>query len=238
MGIAVSHLRKEYSGKEVLNIEWLAMDRGEIVGLVGNNGAGKTTLLRLLLDLIAADDGEVCSDGDVVSRGERWKTYTGSYLDEGFLIDYLTAAEFLRFVAAVRGLSKREREETLERFRIFFNGDNILESKTLIRGLSKGNIQKVGITSAFLGSPRVVVLDEPYANLDPTSQLLLKKILREYCDRTNALILLSSHNLSHVVGVCSRVIVLSRGRIVRDEPIPAEPSKFLSELEQYFFPGA
>ena len=229
----VSRLRKEYSGREVLTIGRLSMEQGEIVGIVGNNGAGKTTFLRLLLDLVAADDGEVRSEGNVVARSEEWKTYTGSYLDDGFLIDYLTPREFFRFVAAVRGLSQSEREESISQFSMFFQGGN-LPLQSPIRHLSKGNTQIVGIASAFIGNPRVLVLDEPFANLDPTSQILLKKILREYHRRMNALIVLSSHNLSHIVDLCTRVILLSQGCIVRDENIATNAAAVLLELERHF----
>lgn len=234
MNITIDNLRKEYHGRTVLSIAGLTLESGEVVGLVGNNGAGKTTLLRLILDLVRASEGKVCIGGNNVADSEEWKISCGAYLDEGFLIDYLTAMEFLSLVGAVRGIGRPELQGFLERMRILLDGDVAPDGKMLIRNLSHGTIQKVGIASALLGEPHIVVLDEPFANLDPTSQSALKEILSEYHRRTGALLLLSSHNLRHVVDICTRIILLEQGIVLRDTPVRGDGTALLAELEKYF----
>ena len=236
MNIELANLTKVYDGNVVLSIGRLVLDQGEFVGLIGNNGAGKTTLLRLILDLVKPTSGDVRSGGERVSEGEGWKAYTGSYLEEGFLIDYLTPREFFEFVGATRGLSWRETLEELSDFEEFLGPEILHRSRQYIRNLSKGNIQKVGITSAMIGNSQIVVLDEPFASLDPTSQIVLKSILRNYQQRTNALFLISSHNLSQVVDLCSRVILLERGVVIRNELMSGNSREVLARLERYFTP--
>ncbi|HTX99887.1 MAG TPA: ABC transporter ATP-binding protein [Bacteroidota bacterium] len=234
MHIEIAELSKEYGGRRVLNVDRLSFHATEIVGLVGNNGAGKTTLLRLMLDLVRATSGEVRSNDRVVSRSEEWKEYTGAYLGESFLIDYLKPREFFEFVAEVRGVDGTELARGLNRYSGFLAGTGLDTRATLIRGLSEGNRQKIGIIAALLGDPRTVILDEPFANLDPTSQYLLKSLLREYCLRTRSLIVLSSHNLVHVADLCSRVILLEGGKIIRDDSLLGREEEVLSSLERYF----
>jgi len=122
----------------------------------------------------------------------------------------------------------------LNRYSGFLEGTGLDTRAPLIRGLSEGNRQKIGIIAALLGDPRTVILDEPFANLDPTSQYLLKSLLREYCLRTRSLIVLSSHNLVHVADLCSRVMLLEGGKIIRDDSLLGREEEVLSSLERYF----
>src|SRR5258708_23524649 len=164
--ITVSNLAKAYSGKWVVDIESLRIDEGEMIGLVGNNGAGKTTFFRLLLDLIRANKGEILVKDTNIAESEDWKNYTAAYLDEGFLIGYLTPEEYFYFTGRLSGLSKANVDEFLTRFELFFDG-SVLGSGKYIRDLSKGNQFKVGIAAALLQDPQILILDEPFANLDP-----------------------------------------------------------------------
>ena len=234
MNITIDNLRKDYDGRTVLSIAELTIESGEMVGLVGNNGAGKTTLLRLILDLVRSSNGMVRIGGNEVSTSEEWKKYSGAYLDEGFLIDYLTPMEFLSLVAAIRGVGQEGLEDFMGRLGDFVDGEGGVDRKTLIRDLSKGTVQKIGIASALLGDPRIVLLDEPFANLDPTSQALLKEILSCHRQRADALILLSSHNLRHVVDFCTRIVLLDHGRVVRDVTVGDDNARLLAELERFF----
>lgn len=229
--ISIKNLRKAYNQKIVLNINELVINRSEIFGLVGNNGAGKTTLFRLLLDLIKADKGEVSLGGLVVSRSEEWKDYTMSYLDEGFLIDFLTPEEFFYFIGNIYGMDKQQVDEKLAAFGLFFNEEIIGYRGKYIRDFSKGNKQKIGVVSALITDPQVLILDEPFNSLDPTSQILLKRILVDYNNRTGATILISSHNLKHVTDVCQRIILLEKGIIIRDIE---NCDTALAELSEYF----
>lgn len=228
--IQVVDLSKKYNDKVVLNMPMLEIPQGQSFGLVGNNGAGKTTFFSLLLDLVTPTTGYIKSNGFTVNSTESWKAFTAAFLDESFLIGYLTAEEYFYFIGELRGLKKSEVDHFLTNYEEFFNGE-ILNSKKYLRDLSKGNMKKVGIIAALIGCPKVVVLDEPFANLDPTTVNRLKKILREVSANTGATLLISSHDLLHTVDVCQRIVVLSHGDIVKD--IQTSPET-LSELEAFF----
>ncbi len=228
--IQVENLKKVYGGRTVLNIPEISIEKGESFGLVGNNGAGKTTFFRLILDLIRADSGRVLSLGKDVSKTEEWKSYTGSYLDEGFLIDYLTPREYFLFVGKLNGMSPGDVEQFTENLKSFFGG-NILEEKNYLRQLSKGSQKKVGIAAALMMEPEILILDEPFSNLDPTSLFQLKKLLKALQQKKNICMLISSHDLNHVTEVCRRIVVLHEGDIVHD----LETNKnTLKELEAFF----
>jgi len=237
MKIETKNLVKKYNDKVVLNLPQLVVESGELWGLVGNNGAGKTTFLRLILDLTQASEGQVFSNGTDVAKDESWKEYTGSYLDEGFVIDFLTPEEFFRFVGATYKMSDNEIRAILERLRPFFNGEILDQDKKYIREFSKGNIQKIGIAAAMLSQPKVLILDEPFANLDPTSQISLKRILKELNQEKKTTILISSHNLNHVTEICTQIALLEKGNIIREVRNTAQFGQLLAELESYFAVG-
>ncbi|MEM9821470.1 MAG: ABC transporter ATP-binding protein [Bacteroidota bacterium] len=226
--IQLNNVKKAYQGNVVLNIPSLEIKAGESFGLVGNNGAGKTTMFSLLLDLIRANTGEVTSKNINVASSEEWKHYTGAYLDEGFLLEFLTPQEYFEFAGRLYGKNKSDVDEFLRQYTDFFN-DEILGNKKYIRDLSKGNQKKVGAIGAMLGDPEVLILDEPFANLDPTSQIRLKSIINNLPDEKTVLI--SSHDLSHITEVCDRIVVVEKGEVVRDIQTSEET---LKELEAYF----
>lgn len=228
--IQTIQLSKKYGQAEVLNIDSLDIPRGQSFGLVGNNGAGKTTYFNLLLDLIRPTTGKITNNDVEVSISEEWKTFTGSFIDESFLIGYLTPQEYFEFIGDLRGMNIADVNAYLDKFREFFNGE-ILEKKKYLRDLSKGNQKKAGIVAAMMGNPEVVILDEPFANLDPTTQIRLKKILKTLTDNREITVLVSSHDLSHVTEVCERIVVLDKGNVVKDIQTSAET---LKELESYF----
>ena len=228
--IKAQNLTKAYSGTTVLNISSLEIKKGESFGLVGNNGAGKTTFFRLLLDLIRSNSGEVFSKDEIVGGSEHWKSYTGSYLDEGFLIDFLTAEEYFQFVGSLNGLSSGDIEQFMKQFEPFFDGE-VLDKKKYIRDFSKGNQKKIGISAAIMSEPEVLILDEPFSNLDPSTQIRLKKLLRYLQEEKQVTMLISSHDLNHVTEVCDRIVVLDKGNVVHD--IQTSEST-LKDLEAYF----
>ena len=228
--IEVKGLSKKYKGVEVLNIPEMKIEKGESFGLVGNNGAGKTTFFRMILDLIRPTSGEVLSKEIAVSKSEDWKFYTGSFLDESFLIDYLTPDEYFNFLASLHKYSQGDLDEFLTQFHDLFN-DEILGKTKYIRDLSKGNQKKVGVVAALMGNPEILVLDEPFANLDPTTQIRLKTLLRELRDKHQMTMLISSHDINHVTEVCERIVILEKGIIQKD--IQTSEST-LKDLEEYF----
>ncbi|MBN2175592.1 MAG: ABC transporter ATP-binding protein [Bacteroidales bacterium] len=228
--IEVKNLTKVYSKVTVLNIPHLIINKGDSFGLVGNNGAGKTTFFRLILDLIRAHSGIVESKGADVKKSNDWKYYTGSYLDQRFLIDFLQPEEYFEFLSNVHGLSQGDLEKFYQNFTEFFN-DEILGKKKLIRDLSHGNQQKVGIAAALMAKPEVLILDEPFNGLDPSTQIRLIKILNNLNRETEITMLISSHDLKHVTEVCDRIAILEKGEIRND--IKTSQTT-LKELESYF----
>ncbi len=228
--VTIDNLQKIYNGTTVVNIPELNITAGESVGVVGNNGAGKTTLFRMILDLIRPSKGEVFSKGINVIESGDWKNYTGSYLDEGFLIDYLTTEEYFKFIGDLHGLSGGDVTERLAPFMDLFNGE-IMGQKKYIRDFSKGNQKKIGVAAAVLSNPELLVLDEPFANLDPSSQIRLKNLLKTLREQKQMTMLISSHDLSHVIDVCERIVILEKGQLVQDMQTNENT---LQELETYF----
>ena len=229
--ITINNLKKCFGEKVAVNIDNYTISQGTMLGLVGNNGAGKTTLFRLILDLLKADEGEVHIGNIDVSKSEEWKKTTGAFIDDSFLIDYLTPEEYFYFLGRVFGLKKEEVDERLAPFARFMNGE-VLNQKKLIRDFSRGNKQKIGIIGAMLHRPSLLILDEPFNFLDPSSQSVIKHVLAEYNKETGATILISSHNLNHTTDVCPRIVLLENGIIIRD--IDNRDRQAETELESYF----
>ena len=228
--ITIDTVSKKYGKAEVLNVDSIEIPTGQSFGLVGNNGAGKTTLFNILLDLIRPTTGSITSNDIVVSKSEDWKTFTGSFIDESFLIGYLTPEEYFEFIGDLRGMNKADVKSFLTQFDEFFN-DEIIGKKKYLRDLSKGNQKKAGIVAALMGNPKVVILDEPFANLDPTTQIRLKTIIKSLTENRDITVLISSHDLTHVTEVWERIVVLDKGIAVKDIETSAET---LEELESYF----
>lgn len=213
--ISIKNLKKTYKGIDAVNIEALEIYAGEVIGLVGNNGAGKTTFFRLLLDLIRANSGEILSKGNLVTVTEEWKSYTAAYIDEGFLIDYLTPEEYFYFVGKLNQLSKADVDDFLQSYQVFFD-DTILQKGKYIRDFSKGNQFKIGIIAALLTKPELLILDEPFANLDPTTQLRLVAMIKQLAADHRMCIIVSSHDINHVSEVSSRILLMEKGKIIKD----------------------
>ncbi len=228
--ITASNLTKVYNGVTVLKMEHLDIPAGQSFGLVGNNGAGKTTFFSLLLDLIQPTTGSIFNNDITVSQSEEWKSFTSSFIDESFLIGYLTPEEYFYFIGDLRKQNKADVDAMLSNFEDFFNGE-IIGRKKYLRDLSKGNQKKAGIVAALIGDPKVVILDEPFANLDPTTQIRLKKLIKDLALEKDTTFLISSHDLIHITEVCERIVVLDKGELVKD----IYTSKAtLRELETFF----
>ena len=231
MNISINNLKKSFGDRTVVDIEQFNINKGEILGLVGNNGAGKTTLFRLILDLLKADSGMV-TIGDInPAEDENWKTTTGAFIDDSFLIDFLTPEEYFAFIAKVNDITQETLQERLDGL-LPLMADEILGQKKLIRDYSAGNKQKIGIISALINNPSLLILDEPFNFLDPSSQNILKKVLVEYNKQTGATILVSSHNLQHTIEISSRIALLEQGKTIRD--LSNEGGCAEQELEAYF----
>jgi len=228
--IQVIDLKKQYKEAVVLDVNQLDIPTSECFGLVGNNGAGKTTLFRIMLDLVRATSGHVLIEGEDVSKSENWKRKTGAYLDEHMLLAYLTPDEYFQTLGKVYNLSEQDLEIHLAKFKELFN-DEICGKKKYIRDLSKGNMKKVGIAAALMGNPEAVFLDEPFENLDPSSQIRLKKLILHEKDDSKVTFLISSHDLNHVTEICDRIVLLEKGKIINDL---RDKSAMMAELDAYF----
>ena len=213
--ISIKKLKKSYKGINAVDIDALEIHAGEVIGLVGNNGAGKTTFFRLLLDLIRSNEGEILSKGNAITKTEEWKSYTAAYIDEGFLIDYLTPEEYFYFVGKLNLLSKADVDDFLETYQLFFD-DAILNKGKYIRDFSRGNQFKIGIIAALLSDPELLILDEPFANLDPTTQLRLVDMIKTMAIDKRMCIIVSSHDINHVSEVSSRILLMEKGKIIKD----------------------
>lgn len=231
MRIQLNNLKKCFGEHTAVDIPHFTIDNGQMVGLVGNNGAGKTTLFRLMLDLSKATEGNVLIDDIDPANSEDWKLQTGAFIDNSFLIDFLTAEEYFEFVGKVSGMTREQVAERLKTFETFM-GDEIMGQKKYIRDFSAGNKQKIGIVAALLSSPQLVILDEPFNFLDPSSQNQLKRILTEFNRSTGSTVIVSSHNLQHTVDISTRVALLEKGKIIED--IDNSDGKAEEILDKYF----
>ena len=228
MEIKIENLKKIYGQNTVIDIPELTLHKGELIGLVGNNGAGKTTLMRLILDLISANEGRVLSNGSPVNECFEWKKYTGSFIDKGFLIDYYTPEEFFDFVAGVYGTTLAERLNGFESLM----RDEIMGTGKLIRDFSEGNRQKIGIIGAMIVNPEILILDEPFNYLDPSSQINIARIIHEVNQQHGTTVLISSHNLNFISEICNRIILMEKGIILKDLTNAEEAAA--KELQSYF----
>jgi len=228
--ISIENLLKKFGSTVAVDIENLNIPQGEIFGLVGNNGAGKTTLLRLMLDLLKPERGNIKSKSKIIYQSEHWKKYTGSFIDDNFLIEFLKPEEYFDFIGFLYGMDTTEIKKRLEGFGTFMNGE-VFGINKYIRNLSSGNKQKVGIIGAMLSEPEVLILDEPFNFLDPSSQMSLKGILKRYHEGNTKTIIISSHNLNHISDLCTRVALMEKGKIIKDY---ANNSDSMKEIETYF----
>ena len=229
--ITIKNLKKSFGDTCACNIPELTINKGEIIGLVGNNGAGKTTLFRLLLDLLKADEGYVELNEVRVDQSEEWKHFTAAFIDNGFLIDFLTPEEYFQFISRISGTKDDPVKELEEKYQHFTGGESFGRN-LLIRNLSAGNKQKVGIISALMTQPEILILDEPFNFLDPTSQNILKRLLENYSKETGATVIVSSHNLTHTVDISTRILLMEHGEIKSDITNVDEAS--VKQLNEYF----
>jgi len=238
MELIVENLKKQYGEKMALDIPSLTIHSGELVGLVGNNGAGKTTLLRLILDLIRATEGRVLSDGVDVSApapssgaSEAWKFYTGSFVDGRFLIDFYTPEEYFALIGRLYGIAQSVIDERLQAF-VPLMHDEILGTRKYLHDFSEGNRQKIGIIGAMLIHPKVLLLDEPFNYLDPSSQIVVARLIQQMNAELGTTTIISSHNLNFVSDISTRILLLEKGHVIKD--LQNVNGSATQELNEYF----
>lgn len=224
-------LVKNYGKKRALDINDLFVQKGECVGILGNNGAGKTTLFRSILDLVKPDTGTVSFQGFEIQGSDHWKGHISAFLDEASLIDFLTPTEYFNFVGSTFKMNQRDVEERLKKYDFFLNED-IRSNQKLIRELSTGSKVRTGIVSTLLHPVELIILDEPFAHIDPRSQQQLIQLIKSV-NADGVTVLLSSHSLSNVADLCKRLILMHEGTILidqfSDEEVLQKVSKYFSE---------
>ena len=226
--IKIQKLSKSFNGVEALNIEDLEIHPGECIGIVGNNGAGKTTFFKSVLDLLKPDSGFVSVEDVHVNISADWQNHLNAFIDESFLIEFLKPKEYLTFILKMKN-SQFGVEELLTNYSDFSNKD-IDENKKYIRDLSTGTKVRIGVLSLLAGDPKYMIMDEPFAHLDPTSQAKLRKLIRAQKDKGRTVIV-SSHNLQNIAESCDRVILIESGMVKYDVVVNDENMK---KLGAYF----
>ena len=219
-----SHLTKKYGGHLAVDDVSFTVEDGQIYGLLGPNGAGKSTIMNILTGYLSATSGQVTVAGHPLpEEADEAKACVGYLPEQPPLYPEMTVGEYLNFVAELKKVPRAQRKEQVLRAARRTGLEKVLPR--LIRSLSKGYRQRVGIAQALLGSPQLIILDEPTVGLDPAQVIGIRKLIREL-GKTHTVIL-SSHILSEVQAVCSRVLILSKGALVA-EGTPEQLSEKLS----------
>ena len=211
--IEVSHLSKQYGSHPAIEDLSFTVEDGQIYGLLGPNGAGKSTIMNILTSYLAPTSGEVKVAGyGLPEEAQQAKACVGYLPEQPPLYPEMTVQEYLMFAAELKGVKKAQRKEQVLKAARRTGLESVLPR--LIRSLSKGYRQRVGIAQALLGSPKLIILDEPTVGLDPAQVIEIRKLIQEL-GRAHTVIL-SSHILSEVQAVCSRVLILSKGKLVAE----------------------
>ena len=209
--IEVSHLTKKYGGHLAVDDVSFTVEDGQIYGLLGPNGAGKSTIMNILTGYLSATSGQVTVAGHPLpEEADEAKACVGYLPEQPPLYPEMTVGEYLNFVAELKKVPRAQRKEQVLRAARRTGLEKVLPR--LIRSLSKGYKQRVGIAQALLGSPKIIILDEPTVGLDPAQVIEMRKLIRELGKAHT--VILSSHILSEVQAVCQQVLILSKGRLV------------------------
>ena len=208
--IEVSHLTKKYGGHLAVDDVSFTVEDGQIYGLLGPNGAGKSTIMNILTGYLSATSGQVTVAGHPLpEEADEAKACVGYLPEQPPLYPEMTVGEYLNFVAELKKVPRAQRKEQVLRAARRTGLEKVLPR--LIRSLSKGYKQRVSIAQALLGSPKIIILDEPTVGLDPAQVIEMRKLIRELGKAHT--VILSSHILSEVQAVCQQVLILSKGKL-------------------------
>lgn len=208
--IEVSHLTKKYGGHLAVDDVSFTVEDGQIYGLLGPNGAGKSTIMNILTGYLSATSGQVTVAGHPLpEEADEAKACVGYLPEQPPLYPEMTVGEYLNFVAELKKVPRAQRKEQVLRAARRTGLEKVLPR--LIRSLSKGYKQRVGIAQALLGSPKIIILDEPTVGLNPAQVIEMRKLIRELGKAHT--VILSSHILSEVQAVCQQVLILSKGKL-------------------------
>ena len=213
--VEVTNLSKSYGDKVALRNISFSIEPGQVVGLLGLNGAGKSTTMNILTGYISATSGKVAIDGhDILSQGRKAKSLIGYLPEQPSFYPEMRVDEHLNFICDLKGVYKNKSERMAHLDEVSQRVGINQVRKRMIRNLSKGYRQRVGFAQALIGSPKVIILDEPTAGLDPSQIIEIRKLIKE-CGKTSTVIV-SSHILFEIGTVCDRVIVIHEGQMIAD----------------------
>ncbi len=211
--LKINGLSKSYGDKKVLKDLTLHILPGEIYGFIGHNGAGKTTTLKSVAGILDFDSGEILIDGISVKEDPLECKKRIAYIpDNPDLYDYMTGMKYLNFIADIFGVSTDERKEKIEKYAAVFELTADLSSP--ISSYSHGMKQKLAVISAWIHSPKLIIMDEPFVGLDPKASHQLKTMMREFCDNGGA-IFFSTHVLEVAEKLCDKVAIIKEGSLIK-----------------------
>lgn len=228
--LKIQHLTKVYGTKKAVDDLSLHIKSGEIYGFIGHNGAGKTTTLKSVVGILQFDSGEIYINGKSIKEDPLGcKSDTAYIPDNPDLYDYMSGIKYLNFVADIFGINEKERNERIHKYSDMFEITSDLAQP--ISAYSHGMKQKLAIISAWIHSPKLIIMDEPFVGLDPKASHLLKEMMREVCDNGGA-IFFSTHVLEVAEKLCDKVAIIKGGKLIRSGTI--EEVKGDDSLEEVF----
>lgn len=228
--LKIEHLTKTYGEKKAVDDLTLHIAPGEIYGFIGHNGAGKTTTLKSVVGILQFDKGEILINGKSVRTAPLDCKRDIAYIpDNPDLYDYMSGIKYLNFIADIFGVSAADRKERIRKYSELFELTADLAQP--IAAYSHGMKQKLAIIAAWLHSPKLIIMDEPFVGLDPKASHLLKGMMREVCDEGGA-IFFSTHVLEVAEKLCDKVAIIKGGRLIRSGTM--EEVKGDDSLEEVF----
>lgn len=211
--LRIKNLTKTYGDKKAVDDLTLHIQRGEIYGFIGHNGAGKTTTLKSVVGILDFDEGEILIDGRSIRKSPvECKRLIAYIPDNPDLYDFMSGIKYLNFVADIFGVSSDERQEKIRKYADAFELTKDLAQP--ISSYSHGMKQKLAVISAWLHSPKLIVMDEPFVGLDPKAAFILKEMMREHCDKGGA-IFFSTHVLEVAEKLCDKVAIIKQGKLIK-----------------------
>lgn len=233
--LVINHLTKSYGDKKAVDDLNLHIQKGEIYGFIGHNGAGKTTTLKSVVGILDFDEGEILIDGISIKEDPMTCKKNIAYIpDNPDLYEFMTGIQYLNFIADIFNVDSNNRKQIIEKLAEEFEiKDNLVQP---ITSYSHGMKQKLAIISAWVHSPKLIIMDEPFVGLDPKAAYTLKEMMREVCDNGGA-IFFSTHVLEVAEKLCDKVAIIKQGKLIKSgtmEEVKGDKSleNVFLELEQ------
>lgn len=227
--LKIEHLTKQYGTKKAVDDLSLHIQKGEIYGFIGHNGAGKTTTLKAIAGIHSFDEGDIYVDGISIKNDPIGCKKILAYIpDNPDLYEYMTARQYINFIADIFEVGM-ERFEKIEKYAKLFSIENELNQP--IASFSHGMKQKVALIAAWIHSPKLIIMDEPFVGLDPTASHILKQMMKEHCEKGGA-IFFSTHVLEVAEKLCDKIAIIKDGKLLKTGAM--EEVKGDDSLEQVF----